>query len=293
MRRASALISLLLLSVSSWAQSFERITDQVYMHDGGAAFTCDVFKAKKPNGAAVIFLVSGSWVSSHEGIDPNVAEALTSRGFTCIEVVHGAQPRYKLPDIVKQVTRAVRFAHAKADTFGYSPNKIGITGASAGGHLSLLIAATGDQGDASAKNPFDRFPSAVQAAAVFFPPTDFSNWTADGKPAMTVPLLLAAFGKAFVNDPKTATLEQLDELSKKLSPMTYVSDAMPPTMLVHGDADLLVPVTQSIRFKQRLDELKVPNQLIIEPGKGHGFKGMEVDFAKMIVWFEKYLLASR
>lgn len=291
MRRALLVFGVLLSCLAS-AQSYERFSDQVYMHEAGAAFTCDVFKAKHPNGAAVIYLVSGGWVSDHKSINLGAAEALTARGYTCIEVVHGAQPRYKLPEIVSQVRRAVRFARSQAAKYGYQSDKIGITGGSAGGHLSLLLASTGDPGDPTAADPIDQQASTLQAVAVFFPPCDFMHWSEDGQPAFRNQFLLAAFGKAFVEDPKNTPKEKFDELAKKLSPSEYVSKAMPPTMIVHGDADALVPISQSVNFCKQLESFKVPNQLLVAKGKGHGYKGMELDFLKMIDWYDKYLLGK-
>lgn len=289
MRRAVVVLATLLVARFCFAQSYERFADQIYLHEGGAAFTCDFFKAKKPNGAAIIFMVSGGWVSDHKAISLDLAEAMTSRGYTCIQVVHGSQPRYKLPEIVKQVTRAVRFVHSQAEKYAFDPNRIGISGGSAGGHLSLYIAARADAGDPDAKDPIDRLPATVRAVGVFFPPTDFNHWGPDGKPAFSNPLLQAAFGKAFVDDPVKLTPEKAVEIGTALSPATYVTASMPPTLLIHGDADTLVPIYQSYSLKKKLDELKVPNKLIVKPGKGHGYKGMEIDFLSILDWFDKYL----
>src|SRR5204863_2569457 len=103
-------------------------------------------------------------------------KAFVDEGFTVFEVVHGAQPRYKVPEIVDQVQNAVRFIHAHASDYGIDTNRVGVTGISSGGHLSLMIAGSPD--------------SPVNAVAAIAPPTDLVNW---GKP-----------GFVFVDDPLLA-----------------------------------------------------------------------------------------
>src|SRR5205814_1180399 len=112
MKRAPFLLVLSL--VASLCHAQERISDQIYMKNGGAAFTLDVFKASVPDAPCVIWLVSGGWFSDHKQIDPNVAKLFNDQGITVVEVVHGSQPRYTLNEIVPQIKRAVRYVHANA-----------------------------------------------------------------------------------------------------------------------------------------------------------------------------------
>src|SRR5258708_39480058 len=77
--------------------------------------------------------------------------------------------------------RAVRFVRSRADQYRIDPERIGMTGASAGGHLSLMLGTTGTAGNSEAKDPVDRFSSRVQAVACFYPPTDFLNYGEPGK----------------------------------------------------------------------------------------------------------------
>lgn len=171
------LIVVAALTVASiFARAQERIQDVIYLKQGGCAYTFDVFKPKTPNHKAVVWMVSGGWFSSHESIDPNLAKFFTDHGYTVFEVVHGSQPKYTIAEIVPQVRRAVRFIRANATTYGIDPQAIGVSGGSAGGHLSLEIAGLGDDGDATAKDPVERASSRANAVVAFFPPTDFLNW---------------------------------------------------------------------------------------------------------------------
>src|SRR5271170_2355336 len=102
----------LLSFLAALASAQTRIQDVIYMKAGGTAFTMDVFKPAKPNKAAVVFMISGGWVSDHSMLATmgrGVEQVFGDAGFTVFEVVHGAQPRYKVPEIVEQVRTAVRF----------------------------------------------------------------------------------------------------------------------------------------------------------------------------------------
>jgi len=142
----------------------------------------DVFTPKAgANGSAVVLVVSGGYFSSHDSVNPVFLQPLLNRGYTVFSVVHGSQPRYTVSEIVVDVNRAIRFIRHHAKDYSIDPNRIGITGASAGGHLSLMMGTNGDLGDPKAKDPVDRESSRVQAVACFFPPTDFLNFGAAGR----------------------------------------------------------------------------------------------------------------
>lgn len=264
-----------------------RIKDVVYRHKGGVALTMDVFKPEHPNGIGILWMVSGGWVSDHDAINPSLAEAFTRRGMTVFQVVHGAQPRYQVPEIVEDIHRAVRFVRSNAATWGVDPNRIGIAGGSAGGHLSLMMGAYGGPGKPDAKDPIDRASSRVQAIACFFPPTDFLNYGKEGQAAMEMPLV-RVFWPAFGITDKT-TPEELQQLGRSLSPMYGNLKDMPPTLIIHGDSDLLVPLQQSQRLIARLEELKAPCKLDVRAGQGHGWPGIEKDADLLVAWFEQYL----
>ena len=117
-----------------------RIQDIIYHKTEGVALTMDVFIPEKPNGAAVIKIVSGGWKSSHDRVKDNYSKPYTDHGYTVFAVVHGSQPRYKVRDIMGYMHRAVRFIRYNANQWNIDPKRIGVTGASAGGHLSLILA---------------------------------------------------------------------------------------------------------------------------------------------------------
>jgi acetyl esterase/lipase len=157
--------------VASADEPFTRTEDVIYRRKHGTALTLDVFAPKEnPNGAAIVMVISGAWRSSHENIRPVFAAEYVKRGYTVFAVVHGSTPRFTLPEIVDDMHRAVRFVRSRAGEFKFDAERIGVSGASAGGHLSLMLGTAGTAGDPAAKDPIDRLSSRVQAVACFFPP---------------------------------------------------------------------------------------------------------------------------
>lgn len=280
--------SLLLGALVALAGAQDRISDVIYQKKGGVALTFDVFRPAKPNGIGVIFVVSGGWVSSHDSINPLVAKPLTDKGITVFEVVHGSQPKYTVPEIEPQIQRAVRFIRFNAATYGIQPDKIAIVGGSAGGHLSLLTAGTGDAGDPNAADPVDRTPSTINAVAAYFPPTDFANFGKTGQTVFEIPMLRVFFPAWGVNDqtPK----DKVSDLETKYSPIRYVTAKFPPTYLIHGDKDPLVPIQQSELFQDALKKMGVPVTLVVVPGAGHDPRLLvSPDADKLADWFVRTL----
>ena len=298
------LIILTVFGISAPAQTkddsgtVKRTSDIIYWRKAGMALTMDVFQAPKPNGAGVIFLVSGGWASSYDDqtmvhVTPENYFPYLRRGYTVFAVVHSSMPRFNVPDIILDVQRAVRFIRHNAGEYGVDPNRLGVLGSSSGGHLALMIATQGVPGPADAPDPIDRESSAVQAVACFFPPTDFLNWGApgvDGVGRGPLSPLFAAFGSLSDTD------RGRQIVGKMISPTYYVTANLPPTLIIHGDADIVVPLQQSQSFATKAKEVGAPTvKLVIRKGKGHGwgdFWKSEEDVQLFAEWFDQYLKSS-
>lgn len=285
---------------------YTRQQDVIYARKAGSALTMDVFTPKNgANGAGVIFVVSGGWFSSHGGIMPNFPrfmEPLVKRGYTVFALVPGSQPTYTIPEIVQDVSRGVRYIRHNAATYKIDPERLGIFGGSAGGHLSLIqgLAAPKPHPNFSYQNPandpVDKEPSTVQAVAAFYPPTDFFNYGKEGENALGRGIL-ANFRSAFEyrkmdKDRKILvplTQEEEKVVGALISPITHVSKDDPPTLLIHGDADKLVPIQQSEILEKKLKAAGVPVKLIVKPGLAHGWPDMTADVAAIGDWFDTHL----
>jgi acetyl esterase/lipase len=270
-----ALVLLSLFPTLASAQT--RTQDVIYLKSGGAAFTMDVYRPAKPNKAAVVFVVSGGWISDHSMIKSfgaEVEKSFADAGFTVFSVVHGAQPRFKVAEIVEQVRAAVRFVHEHAADYGIDNNRIGVSGISSGGHLALMSAGSAD--------------CPVNAVAAIAPPTDLANW---GKPGflLTEDPPMAMFIPALGLDPK-GPRSDMESVVKKLSPINGVTTKYPPTLIVHGDDDKIVPLQQAKAMDQALAKAGVQHKLEVVAGGGHDDKTFRPGVLKAVQWFKDTLL---
>lgn len=298
--RWSLLLACLWLTVSNAiAQDFKlesikfrALEDVVYGHKDGLALTYDVLiPATKAKGLGVIILSSGSW-KSRKSLPNEEAklrgehwvQGLLNGGFTVFVVRHGSTPRYFVPEMIGDVQRAVRSVRLHAKEYGVDPNRLGLTGGSSGGHLSLMAALTADDGKPESKDPLEHVSSRVQALVTWFPPTDMLNFGGPNGYKLIQTARPQLFQEIF------GKVTDLEAQLKAISPIYFVTASAPPLLLLHGDADKTVPVQQAHVFKAKYEELKRPLQVIIQPGGGHTYwVGLETNYPTIWAWFDRYL----
>ena len=275
----------------------------VYGRKDGMGLLMTQLKPKvRSNGKAIISVQAGSWFSNFTMIERSVyyKREYLDRGYNVFMVVLGSQPRYAIPDQIEDLKRAVRYIRYNAKQLGIDPDHIGIEGASAGGHLSLAIATADDKLNTNATDPVDRVSSRVQAAAVLFPPTDFFNWglpgaaMIDARDQQKQARVYGAFDFRVWNNATTTYDVVTDtaarkKIGKEISPIYAVSSDDPPIFIVHGDADMTVPVQQSQTFVAKLKEAGVTNNFIIKKGARHNADDMKAELDQFVDWFDKYL----
>ena len=299
--RALALVlTLMSLAISVQAQgSGSVIPDVVYGHKAGMALTFDVFTPPgRPNGAGVLNMVSGGWVS--RWTDPAEAragyDALLNQGFTVFSVRHGSSPKFNVPEAYADVNRAVRFVRLHASTYGIDPERLGAYGGSAGGHLSLMLGLASDDGDPDAADEVLRVSSRIAAVVAYYPPVDLRSSPAPSEefPASR-PDQSLFFADGLVVPgaaDRFVALAFEDELGASVSPILHVSSDDPPTLLIHGDADALVDLNNSQLIHKAFVGSGVETDLVIIRGAGHGFR-TDADRAQasdaMVAWFQKHL----
>lgn len=259
--------------------------DVVYGHKAGMALTFDVIRPKQPNGAGVLFMMSGGWFSMWVPPEGFVSPAarnggfrqfgdLVDNGYTLFIVRHGSAPQFKVPEAVDDVRRAVRYIRLHAKDYGVDPDRLGVCGGSAGGHLSLMLGTASDDGKKDSQDQIEKVSNRVAAVVAYFPPVDLREWVGP-------------------ND-KFPALEFDPQLAESVSPVLQVTPDDPPTLLVHGDKDDLVKLDNSERIVAKLKQHNVPCDLVVIEGAGHGFPGEGGKRASqaLIDWFDKHLAAN-
>lgn len=283
--RICVLVVNLLLCQTTFGEDWRSITpDVVYGHKAGMALTYDVIRPARANGAGVLFMVSGGWVSmwgdpativrSTKPDSANLFEKIVDRGYTLYLIRHGSSPWFKVPDAVTDVRLAIRHVKAHADSSGVDARRIGVCGGSAGGHLSLILGTLGDDGDPNAADPLLRVNSRVQAVVAYFPPTDIREYVNHKTLSAQFPAIV------FPNDEAVA-----------VSPLLAVTSDDAPTLLIHGDRDELVPISHSQRFLEAMHSANATCELITMSGAAHGFPGEQGQQAEaaLLNWFDTHL----
>ena len=239
---------------------------------------------QNPHGAAVLFMVSGGWVSTWSRPDAvvrhekpgslNLFEKIVDRGYTLILVRHGSSPYFKVPDAVADVKLAIRHVRAHAKGFQIDPDRIGVCGGSAGGHLSLVLGSMGDDGNKAGKDDNEKTSSRVQAVVAYFPPTDIREYVNHKTLSAQFPAVVFP-----------------DSQADNASPLLAVTADDAPTLLIHGDKDELVPISHSERYVEAMKKSGATCELLVMKGAAHGFPGEQGTQAEtaLLDWFDKYL----
>lgn len=225
------------------------------------------YLAKSPNGTAVIVCPGGSYTHlamDHEGLQ--VAKWLNSLGISAFVLKYRLGPKYHHPAMINDAQRALRTVRSRAAALHIQPDRIGIWGFSAGGHLASTAATHFDKGDPSATDPIEREGSRPDFAILAYPVISMnSEYTHRGSRDNLL-------GKS--PDPKL-----LDELSND----QQVTAQTPPAFLFHTTTDTTVPVENSIRFYMALRKAGVPAEMHIFANGPHGV-GLAPTDATLSAW---------
>ena len=286
MKKLLLTLGLCLFSTAVVTAKVTRERDVIYQYSEGVALTLEVFTPENPNGLGIVSIVSGGWKSNHGKVKDDHGKLYTDAGYTVFAVVHGSQPRYQVRDVMGFLHRAVRFIRYNADRWDVDPDRLGVTGSSAGGHLSLILATQGAPADAESKDPVERTSSAVQAAAVFYPPVDYLNWRHAGDDAVGVgpqSRWQPAFG------PESATAAGRQDLGRAMSSIYHITAETAPTLIIHGDSDPIVPLYQAERFMEVAKEHGVTAKLIVKEGGKHNWPDRHKDEVAFLDWFNQQL----
>lgn len=278
MRFFLSLLAFVLISATVCAQPTD-VREVIYGHKDGLALTYDIFEPAQPNGAAVVFIVSGGWRS--KWTPPNETRQVIApfqlAGFTCFAVRHGSSPRYSIAEAVSDVRRAIRSIRRSADDESFDAERIGVVGMSAGGHLTLMLATTGDDGDPDAEDAVNRSSSRIAAGVALVPPSDITAyvWSTPG------------LHERYRGYPG---LDISKEAARELSPLYFVTPEDAPCLIISGGKDELVPPEQGRKMHEKLQDTGVESKFVLYEDTGHDLGGNFAGvYFEALQWFQKHL----
>jgi acetyl esterase/lipase len=267
----------------------------------GLALLMDVYHPVKPNGYGAIFIAGSAWgapmdygaspLKDDPGQVPAFVLPLVAAGYTIFDIDHRATPRFHFPAQIEDAERAVRFVRYHARQFGINPARIGAVGYSSGAHLASLLGLMNGAGNASDRDPVQRESARVQCIIVGGTPADLEHV---GNNPAALAMLSGFLGQPVPADPAptSAVFKQLEDAS----PVHWVKPGAPPFLLIHGDADELVPIEAAQELQKALETAHVPVRLITIKGGTHAsVVALESDeYAhEMVQWFGEYLLQAK
>lgn len=238
----------------------------VYGKGGGEDLTMNVARPKDVAGPlpCVLVIHGGGWAAGNKEGHNNLTWEFAKRGYVSATVGYRLVPKAFFPAQIEDVKCAVRYLRANAEKWGVDPKRIGATGFSAGGHLSMILGVMGKGDGLEGEGGHAEQDSQVNAVVAFFGPTDFVN------------VEFPEASRGIVSRWLGGAREEKKEEYRKASPITYVSKGDAPTLLIQGTKDPLVPHDQAYRMADALTAAGVPGRVDLILGAGHGWGGAEL-----------------
>jgi acetyl esterase/lipase len=237
----------------------------------------------------IVWVHGGAWLGgSKEGGGP--ALPFVGKGYAVASINYRLSQHAVFPAQIEDCKAAIRWLRANAKTYNLNPQRIGVWGASAGGHLVALLGTAGGVKELEGKLGNAEQSSRVQAVVDFFGPTDFLQMDAHALPG-------ARLKHDAPSSPESrligGAIQKNVEKVKRANPITYVTKDAPPFLIAHGEKDPLVPCHQSELLYEALKKAKAEVTFHKIPGAGHGGKGFSTDkmHAAIQEFFDKHLKA--
>ena len=240
--------------------------DVIYGTGSGRDLKLDIYlpDGQEHTHTAIILLHGGAWRFGDKSMMSIFGPELAGHGFVALAPDYRLLGEAPWPAQIEDVKAAIRWTKANSGPLDIDTDKVVVQGFSAGGHLALMAGAAPGHPEFSAKGDIAQ-SDAVAAVVAFFPPIDFS--VDPPQPgSMPASILLG----------ESAT----QEAARKASPINYVSKGYPPTFLLHGTADHMVPYITSQRMFDTLNENGVMAELHLYPGHTHEFVRLPSMFAQ-------------
>jgi acetyl esterase/lipase len=270
---------------SSLPEGTRVLRDLAYVSGGGERQKLDLYLPSGTNASLplIIWIHGGAWLGGSKDRCPAVR--FLGKGYAVASINYRLSQHAVFPAQIQDCKAAVRWLRAHATEYHLNPDRFGVWGASAGGHLVALLGLSGGEKefDSGENLPVS---SRVQAVVDFFGPADLLTMGAQSGANSRMDHNAADSPESkLIGGP----VQKLKDKARTASPINYISKDDPPMLLVHGDADPLVPVDQSKDLHAALQKAGVESVLYIVKDGGHGNKfGPEVP-GKVEAFFAKYL----
>ena len=253
-----------------------------YSNPDGQHLMVNLARPKEGKGLfpAVLCIHGGGFrAGTRDGYD-GLVKQLAARGYVAATVTYRLAPKYPFPAAVYDVKAAVRWLRANAKKYSIDPNRIGVTGGSAGGHLAQFLGVTADYPEFEGDGGNAKQSSKVQCVVNFFGPSDFTqSYGKSVDAAEVLPLFLGG------------NLQQQKRRHIVSSPLYWVTPDSAPTLIVHGTKDPYVAYDQSVQLRDKMKAADVEVELLTIENGGHGFGGDDAKRADeaLFAFFDKHL----
>jgi acetyl esterase/lipase len=201
---------------------------------------------------ALLFIHGGWWKEGTRDRWHSVAKWYCDQGYTCASIGYRFAPKYPFPSQIEDVRLAMQFFLQHANEFKFDPNKVVVLGSSAGGYLALMLGIV--RNDNPYFSSIDIKMETVPQFVVAYNPISTLHMDADNV-------------RKFVG----GTEEENTEKYSMGSPIDLITGNEPPILILHGDADVVTPIQDSIAFCDRLKQLGGVGKLVTFNGIEHGF----------------------
>ncbi len=255
--------------------------DLVYRSVGDKKLKLDVYMPQQTSSPVpvVVWIHGGAWRSGDKEKPP--ALPLINRGYGVVSINYRLSQEAIFPAQIEDCKAAIRFLRSKAALLGIDPNRIGVWGSSAGGHLAALLGTSGDVKELEGGPENVEFSSRVQAVCDFFGPTDFLRM--DDTPGIMQHNAVDSPEASLIGGP----IQENPEKVVRANPITYITPDDPPFLILHGEEDKTVIPSQSTLLAEALKKAGVPVEIQMIKGAGHGFDPPENE--KAFNFFDRVL----
>ena len=208
----------------------------------------------------VLMIHGGGWIGGDKSQYQKFGEKLAEKGYVAFSMNYRMLPFFPHPAQMDDVQRAMRWIRAHAADYNLDPKRIGALGDSAGGHLVSLLGTT-ETRDNSDSN-LAKFSSRANCVIDLYGPSDFTVPAAQASDQAQQLVVMLFGGKKQAEAP---------DAYREGSPVVHVDKHSAPFLIMHGDKDPLVPISQSERLHKALKDAKVESTFVVFPNEGHGF----------------------